>query len=62
MANKSLNSQIITKNDTATNWANPSLVLGKGELALDTDNNVCKIDDGVHTWGLLPCSRKQIIL
>ena len=62
MANKIFNSQIIIKNDTATDWANSSLVLGKGELALATENNICKIGDGVHTWGLLPCSRKQMIL
>lgn len=55
MANKTLNTRIILRNDTATNWvANNTKVLLKGEIGLETDTGKYKVGDGSTTWGNLP--------
>ncbi len=51
MANLTVNNvRIILKNDTAANWATSTLVLKKGELALESDTGKFKFGDGTHTF------------
>lgn len=51
MANKTLNTRIILRNDTAANWTtNKNKVLLKGEIGLETDTHKYKIGDGSTTW------------
>lgn len=57
MATQTLNTRIVTKCDTTANWANSSLVLLKGEQAIEiTTSGACKvkIGDGVKTFKDLP--------
>lgn len=54
MANNTINTRIVTKNDTSTNWEVSTLILLKGEMAIATDLNKVKIGDGEHTWKDLP--------
>lgn len=44
------NVRIILKNDTAANWAVSTLILKKGEIAIETDTNKFKFGDGIHTF------------
>lgn len=44
---------IITRNDTAANWASANPVLAKGEQGLETDTNKLKAGDGVTAWNSL---------
>lgn len=54
MANKTLNTRIVTRNDTSTNWTiNKNKVLLKGEIGLETDTGKYKVGDGSTTWGNL---------
>ena len=53
MANKVLRTRIAQKYALASAWAESSLVLLKGELAIDELNRI-KIGDGVKTWSELP--------
>lgn len=51
MANKTLNTRIIIRNDTSTNWTiNKNKVLLKGEIGLETDTGKYKVGDGSTTW------------
>ena len=50
--NKKLRTRIAQKWDTVENWEASSLVLLKGELAIDEQNRI-KIGDGLHTWNEL---------
>lgn len=50
--NKKLRTRIAQKWDTVENWEASSLVLLKGELAIDDQNRI-KIGDGLHTWNEL---------
>lgn len=55
MANKTLNTRIVTRNDTSTNWTiNKNKVLLKGEIGLETDTGKYKVGDGSTTWENLP--------
>ena len=57
MATKTLNTRIALKTDTTANWAGSSLVLLKGEAALEileSGNFKIKIGDGVKTFKELP--------
>lgn len=57
MATKSLNTRIVLKCDTTANWATSTLVLLKGEQAIEiTESGACKIKigDGVKTFKDLP--------
>ena len=57
MANyNQVNTRFITRNDTFENWEKSELVLLKGEMAVDLDNNKIKIGDGIHTFKELPYS------
>ena len=40
MADKTLNVQILTRNDTAANWSSTNPVLGKAEAAYETDSSL----------------------
>lgn len=50
VANTTLNSRQIIKNDTSANWSTAPLVLLKGEIAYETDTGLFKIGDGVSTF------------
>lgn len=57
MATKTLNTRIALKTDTTANWGSSSLVLLKGEAALEileSGNFKIKIGDGVKTFKELP--------
>lgn len=57
MATQTLNTRIVLKCDTTTNWASSTLVLLKGEQAIEiTESGACKvkIGDGVKTFKDLP--------
>ena len=57
MATQTLNTRIVTKCDTTTNWTASTLVLLKGEQAfeiLESGVIKCKIGDGVKTFKELP--------
>ena len=53
MANTTLNTRIALKIDTAAAWASSSLVLLKGEVAIESDTRKFKIGDGVKTFAQL---------
>jgi hypothetical protein len=48
MSDATLNSRLVIRNDTATNWGASSLVLLKGEVAYETDTGFLKIGDGAR--------------
>lgn len=50
MADTTLQTMIILRNDVTANWANSTLVLKKGEVAIDTEKNIFKIGDGEKTF------------
>lgn len=50
MAEKTLQTTIILRNDLTANWASSTLILKKGEIAIDTEKNIFKIGDGEHTF------------
>ena len=53
MASTTLNTRIALKIDTAAAWASSSLVLLKGEVAIESDTRKFKIGDGVKTFAQL---------
>ena len=50
MADTTLQTTIILRNDVTANWANSTLILKKGEVAIDTEKNIFKIGDGEKTF------------
>ena len=42
-----LNTRIILRNDTTTNWTSSEVILKKGEIGIDTDLRRFKVGDGV---------------
>ena len=51
MAQRTLTTRIILRNDTAENWGiNSAKVLLKGEIGLETDTGRYKVGDGSTTW------------
>lgn len=50
MDGKTLQTTIILRNDVTANWASSTLILKKGEVAIDTEKNIFKIGDGEHTF------------
>ena len=50
MADTTLQTTIILRNDVTANWANSTLVLKKGEVAIDTEKNIFTIGDGEKTF------------
>lgn len=56
MAEKTLNTVIVLRNDSSINWANSEVVLKQGEIGvsyLDSGNVMVKAGDGVHKWSEL---------
>jgi len=49
-----VNSKILIRRDTATNWTSANPVLGSGEQGYETDTRKMKIGDGIHSWNSLP--------
>lgn len=50
MSDKTAKVRFMLKNDTAANWAVSTLVLLKGEIAIESDTGHFKFGDGVHTY------------
>lgn len=53
MAEKTLNTIIVLRNDKSTDWANSDVILKEGEVGvsyLDNGNVVVKAGDGVNKW------------
>lgn len=50
MANKTLQTRFILKNDTSANWTSNNPILLKGEIGIATDLNKIKIGDGTKNW------------
>lgn len=54
MAEKTLKTRILLRNDTAANWeTNKTVVLKKGEVGIEIDTNRMKIGDGITAYGNL---------
>lgn len=56
MADKTLNTVIVLRNDKSTDWADSEVILREGELGvsyLDNGNVMVKAGDGEHTWAEL---------
>ena len=43
-------STLITRNDSAANWASKNPLLAKGELAVEIDTNLMKVGDGINYY------------
>ena len=54
MAEKTLNTRIVLRNDTAQNWLTANPVLLKGEAGYETDTNKLKFGDGTTHYNDLP--------
>ena len=50
MANTTLQSRLVQKNDTSANWASENPVLLNGELGIESDTKKAKLGDGVNAW------------
>jgi len=49
-----VNSKILIRRDTATNWTTANPVLGDGEQGYETDTRKMKIGNGSTPWNGLP--------
>ena len=54
MAKNHINTRIITRHDTASNWNTNNPTLLSGEIALETDTKVMKVGDGSTAYQSLP--------
>lgn len=54
MSNKTVNTKILLRNDTAAHWTTNNPVLGKGEMGVEIDTAKFKFGDGVTPWNQLP--------
>ena len=54
MADKTLNTRIVLRNDTAQKWSTANPVLLKGEAGYETDTNKLKFGDGTTHYNDLP--------
>ena len=54
MANKTLNTRIVLRHDTAANWTLHNPVLLLGEAGYETDTQKLKFGDGTKKWSELP--------
>ena len=53
MATNTLSARIITRNDTAANWASNNPILLQGEIGIERVTNKFKVGDGVTAWNSL---------
>ena len=51
---KTINSKILLRRDTSTNWSNNNPILSAGEIGFDTSVGKHKIGDGTTPWNDLP--------
>lgn len=51
---KTMNVRFQQKIDTAANWADSTIILLAGEIAIESDTNKFKFGDGQHTYSQLP--------
>lgn len=54
MSNKTVNTKILLRNDTAARWTANNPVLGKGEMGIEGDTKKFKFGDGTTAWNNLP--------
>lgn len=54
MAQQTLTTRIVLRNDVQANWTENNPKLLKGEIGLESDTKRYKIGNGVDTWDLLP--------
>lgn len=50
---KIVNSKILLRSDSSTNWSTNNPILGVGQIGYDTTVNKFKIGDGTTTWNNL---------
>lgn len=50
MANNTIDTRIILKNDSTANWTSKDPVLLKGEVGFDLDLGIFKVGDGIKKW------------
>lgn len=63
MAQQTLTSRIIIRNDTSSNWQSANPVLLKGELGIETDTGIVKYGDGVKKWNqLTPINKSNVTI
>lgn len=53
MANRTVQSRIVIRNDLAINWTNVNPVLLKGEFGIEVDTRKFKVGNGVKPWNEL---------
>lgn len=54
MANQTLKTRIVLRNDTVAKWSSSNPVLLKGEMGVESDTGKFKFGDGVTAWNDLP--------
>lgn len=59
MANKTLTSKIIIRNDISSNWTSQNPVLLKGEMGIESDSGKFKFGDGSSQWTALSYASAQ---
>lgn len=47
------------RRDTAANWTSNNPTLAQGELGIETDTDLIKVGDGIHTWTVLSYLQTQ---
>lgn len=62
MANVTLKTKLILRNDTEANWQKANPVLLKGEAGYCTDKQYLKFGDGTTTWANLPIFNKSSVV
>lgn len=62
MANVTLKTKLILRNDTEANWSNVNPVLLKGEAGFCSDKQYLKFGDGKTVWNSLPKFNKSSVV
>lgn len=52
---KTINTKILIRRDTSSNWSSNNPILAAGEIGFDTTIGKHKIGDGIHHWNDLSC-------
>ena len=50
---KTVNTKILLRNDTSSNWSTNNPILSKGEMGIQTNTKKFKFGDGIKTWNEL---------